>query len=106
VFPLIDSDFELNKGKFKAPLLFGQVDTAIAKYEDIESTYRNDIDNWLSNLYFVLQRRDTLANPYSVQLVLDDDTKKEHDQLTKADSEKSITEQPKSELLTRNPSKV
>ncbi len=44
------------------------------KYCDIEKAYKANIDNWLCNLYFSIKRKDTLANPYSVQLILDEDT--------------------------------
>jgi hypothetical protein len=32
VFPLLNSDFALNEGKFKVPLLFGGVDPTIDKF--------------------------------------------------------------------------
>lgn len=35
VFPLINSDFSLNEGRFKVPLLFGPVNYSIDKYFDI-----------------------------------------------------------------------
>lgn len=44
------------------------------KYGDIEKSYRENLDSWLCNLYFSIEQRDTLANPYSVQLVLDEET--------------------------------
>ncbi len=77
-FPLIDSNFELSSGKFKVPMLFGPVDAERSKYRDIESAYRDDIDAWLANLYFVVQRRDLLPNPYTVNLVLDNETRQRH----------------------------
>jgi len=51
----------------------------VSKYQEIEDVYTNDLDTWLANLYFIIQRRDTLANPYSVQLVLDEDSKQRHE---------------------------
>ena len=49
------------------------------KYCDIEKSYKTNVDNWLCNLYFSLSKKDSLANPYSVQLVLDEDTKNRHE---------------------------
>jgi len=36
VFPLLNSDFGLNEGNFKVPLLFGNVNPSIDKYMKIE----------------------------------------------------------------------
>lgn len=55
-FPLVDSDFKLNEGKFKVPLLFGNVDPQIDKYRKIENKMIQDVDNWLGNLYFEIEK--------------------------------------------------
>lgn len=52
------------------------------KYGDIEKAYRENLDAWLCNLYFSIQRKDTLANPYSVQLILDQETQERQEKLT------------------------
>lgn len=49
------------------------------KYGDIEKAYRENLDTWLCNLYFSIERKDALANPYSIQLILDEETKKEQE---------------------------
>lgn len=36
VFPLVNADFKVNEGKFKVPLLFGNVNPALDKYHMIE----------------------------------------------------------------------
>lgn len=36
VFPLVNSDFVVNEGKFKVPLLFGNVNPNMDKFEKIE----------------------------------------------------------------------
>jgi hypothetical protein len=56
VFPLVDSEFELNQGFFKVPLLFGGVNLAFDKYSKLEELYKKDLDNWLCNLYFQIHR--------------------------------------------------
>lgn len=56
VFPLLNSDFALNEGKFKVPLLFGGVSPTIDKYAKIERTIMQDIDSWISNLYFEIEK--------------------------------------------------
>ena len=56
VFPLVNSDFQLNEGKFKVPLVFGGVNVAYDKYGRIEQQYKHDLDSWLCNLYFEVKR--------------------------------------------------
>ena len=52
VFPLVNSEFELNHGFFKVPLLFGGVNPAFDKFCRLEELYKKDLDNWLCNVYF------------------------------------------------------
>ncbi len=54
-------------------MLFGPVDSSISKYADIEKSIRWNIDTWLCNLYFSMELREPLANPYTTQLDLDGD---------------------------------
>jgi hypothetical protein len=56
VFPMLNSDFGLNEGKFKVPLLFGEVDPDIDKFMKIEDYMKEDLDHWLANLYFELEK--------------------------------------------------
>jgi hypothetical protein len=53
---LVNSEFELNQGKFKVPLIFGAINSAIDKYGRIEDQYKKDVDNWLCNVYFEIER--------------------------------------------------
>ena len=55
------------------------MDKTICKYQDIENSYTANLDTWLANLYFGVMKKDTLGNPYTVHLVLDEDTQKRHD---------------------------
>jgi hypothetical protein len=50
-FPLVNGDFEINKGKFKVPLMNGAVDFTSNKFKDIEKKYCRNVDEWLANLY-------------------------------------------------------
>lgn len=56
IFPLLNSDFQLNEGKFKVPLLFGNVDPRVDKFDKIEMNMMKDLDNWVSNLYFEIEK--------------------------------------------------
>jgi len=56
VFPLLNSDFQLNEGKFKVPLLFGGVKTHFDKFKRIETEMMADLDKWVSNLYFEIEK--------------------------------------------------
>ena len=56
IFPLLNSDFGLNEGKFKIPLLFGNVDPRIDKFDKVEHAMMKDLDSWVSNLYFEIEK--------------------------------------------------
>lgn len=56
VFPLLNSDFQLNEGKFKCPLLFGNVNLKISMFSEVERLMMKDLDNWLCNLYFEIEK--------------------------------------------------
>lgn len=51
-FPLLNNLFELNEGKFKTPLIRGSLRNREQKYSEFERMYRNNIDEWLCNMYF------------------------------------------------------
>ncbi|XP_013405388.1 uncharacterized protein LOC106170172 [Lingula anatina] len=51
-FPICDGNFDIIEGKYKCPLLRGEMDTLIDKHEKIEELMASDVDHWLSNLYF------------------------------------------------------
>lgn len=55
------------------------MDDNICRYQEIEQVYTTNLDTWLANLYFTIERRDTLAIPNSVKLVLDEETKQRHE---------------------------
>jgi len=70
------------------------------KYCDIEKTFKTNIDSWLCNMYFSIRRKDTLANPYSVQLILDEETQSRYaksmgDQSNKPPANSIPSERPK-----------
>lgn len=50
--PLSTPDFACVQGKFKIPLLRGEMDSTIDKFRDIEQLYQDDLSSWLCNLYF------------------------------------------------------
>ena len=56
VFPLLNSGFQLNEGRFKVPLLFGNVKPEFDKFKRIEKEMMADLDNWISNLYFEIEK--------------------------------------------------
>lgn len=56
IFPLLNSDFGLNEGKFKVPLMFGNVDPRMDKFDKIEMAMMKDLDTWVSNLYFEVEK--------------------------------------------------
>ena len=56
VFPLVNESFNLNEGKFKVPLLFGNVDPSFDRYQMIEEKMMRDLDSWTCNLYFEIEK--------------------------------------------------
>ena len=52
VFPLVNSQFQLNQGKYKIPLLWGPVNKDLDKFRMIENIYRQNLDKWVANIYF------------------------------------------------------
>ena len=50
-FPIVNGEFEINTGKFKVPMLLGNIDFDTNKFKDIEKKYMKNIDEWLCNLY-------------------------------------------------------
>jgi len=56
VFPAVDSQFQINEGKFKVPMLFGNVNSKFDKYDRMEEFVKTDLDGWIGNLYFQVER--------------------------------------------------
>lgn len=50
--PLATPDFQCIQGKYKIPLLRGEMDPTMDKFRDIEQMYQDDLSSWLCNLYF------------------------------------------------------
>ena len=59
-FPLVDGDFTINQGKFKVPMIFGQIDYSVDSFKHIEEKYRRNVDEWLANLYIEVHKRDMI----------------------------------------------
>ena len=49
--PLSTITFDLIQGKFRLPLVRGDVDLSVTRYRDIQSIISKNIDAWLGNLY-------------------------------------------------------
>lgn len=56
VFPVVDSEFKMNEGKFKVPIMAGKVDKNISRFCEIESKIKSDLDSWLCNMYFEIDK--------------------------------------------------
>lgn len=51
VLPMCTPDMALVSGKYKIPMLRGELDTTMDKFRDIEQIYTHDLSSWLCNLY-------------------------------------------------------
>ena len=49
------------------------MDGNIHKYGDVEESIRENLDTWLCNLYFSIDPKESLTNPYTTQLDLDNE---------------------------------
>uniref|UniRef100_A0A8C5KWP1 Orofacial cleft 1 candidate 1 n=1 Tax=Jaculus jaculus TaxID=51337 RepID=A0A8C5KWP1_JACJA len=71
VFPVCDNNFHVVEGKFKCLLLRGHYDQKLASFRKIEDLICHDLDHWLCNLYFQVNK-----------LPLPPDDQKSHAQLS------------------------
>jgi len=54
--PIVSGDFSINTGKFKVPLIYGNIDFSANKFKDLEQKYIRNVDEWLCNLYIDVRR--------------------------------------------------
>jgi len=57
-FPIVNGEFDVNQGKFKVPILYGDIEWSFNKFKDIEQKYMRNIDEWLCNLYIEVKKID------------------------------------------------
>lgn len=55
VFPILDSELAFNEGRFKIPIMHGDVDEKVTLYRTIQSKYMKNLDSWLCNMYFEVE---------------------------------------------------
>lgn len=55
VWPLVNKDFIVVEGKFKVPLMKGEVNPILDTYHAIADTMENDLTYWLGNIYFEIK---------------------------------------------------
>lgn len=61
VLPMCMPDLALVSGKFKVPMLRGELDATMDKFRDVEHMYARDLSAWLCNLYVQTSVKDELA---------------------------------------------
>jgi hypothetical protein len=55
VFPLLNSELEFNEGRFKIPIMYGDVDEEVTLYRNIQSQVMTNLNTWLCNMYFEIE---------------------------------------------------
>ncbi|CAJ1082412.1 uncharacterized protein ofcc1 [Xyrichtys novacula] len=55
-FPVCGPGLNHLQGRFKTPLLRGEPNTQVSRFNDIEALISSDLDHWLCNLYFEIKR--------------------------------------------------
>lgn len=57
IFPAVNGRFQVLQGRFRTPLIRGEVDMSVTQYSRFESLYRNDPDVFVGNLFFEILLR-------------------------------------------------
>lgn len=57
VWPLVNKDFKVVEGRFKLPMMKGEVNPGIDTYRAVTTAIQNDLKYWLGNLYFEVRYR-------------------------------------------------
>ena len=55
VFPILNSELAFNEGRFKIPIMQGDVSEEITLYRVIQNNIINNLDTWLWNMYFEVE---------------------------------------------------
>ena len=55
VFPILNSELAFNEGRFKIPMMQGDVDEEVTLYRNIQSKIMKDLDSWMCNMYFEVE---------------------------------------------------
>eukprot|EP00753_Platysulcus_tardus_P019873 PLAT7594.1.p1 GENE.PLAT7594.1~~PLAT7594.1.p1 ORF type:complete len:1147 (-),score=675.26 PLAT7594.1:128-3175(-) len=69
--PMVNARFDIVAGKFRLPLLRGEIDPTIHKYASIEEAYTQDLDRWLCNIYLDVRHMPKEIRTASGRLVKD-----------------------------------
>lgn len=70
-FPICDGQFDIIEGKYKCPIMRGEMDPILDKHEKFEELMASDMDHWLCNMYFEivkLPRHLASQKEYEVEL--------------------------------------
>lgn len=62
MLPLINASSDIVEGKFKIPMMLGELDTSFDKFSDFEGAYARNLDEWLCNCYVEVRK----INPRAV----------------------------------------
>eukprot|EP00741_Cyanophora_paradoxa_P008257 tig00001278_g7987.t1 len=76
-FPMYNPALDVVNGRFRVPLLRGEVDPEVDTHRKYERAYYKDLDRWLCNMYFEvvpLSRYVKGHKEYEVQLALSQET--------------------------------
>jgi hypothetical protein len=94
-FPLVGIDYEINEGKFKIPMIFGEENKALDKFRLIEFTMMQNLDKWLCNMYFHITVAGGSQGKFSISLNLEEDMKKEIEEYERKQEEYRKLEEDK-----------
>ena len=55
VFPILNSELSFNEGRFKIPIMQGNVDEDVTLYRQIQKKMIDNLDTWVCNMYFEIE---------------------------------------------------
>jgi hypothetical protein len=61
IFPVCDMDLNITEGRFKTPVVRGPVRKDIISYREFQDIYSDDLDEWIGNLYFEVDRKPRIS---------------------------------------------
>ena len=103
VFPILNSELSFNEGRFKIPIMQGNVDEDITLYRQIQQNMIDNLDTWVCNMYFEIE-------PLLIQkIAFDYDGKRmmyERDHLNKLHGAKLFRERENLNNLVSQPARL
>lgn len=99
IFPAVENNLKLIQGCFKCPLIKGEIDTTIDKYDQMQKIIRKKTKYWMGNLYFEVRHSGVdlrVRNPeeYVLEVKHANQEKKEENEILQSQDIENIEKKP------------